>query len=733
MKKILALIAFVILINHAYAQTSCEGPLTLTVTPPSPTGGYAPGTTVNFCLSMDGYLQTNANWFHGVGIAYGPGWDTTTLNPYLPAASCDTQGNWAWYNSCTSSATGIVFGPGFYYESISGSPDDSLDGDPGNNYGDDCGLNIWTFCWSIQTSSTAGASIPLTGSIFITADGTTGSWADQGCGTSYISFNSLLGASPCAASFFYSSVPVENIPFNLYNSSYGINPLYQWTFGDGTTSTVADPVHIYSPKGNYNICLYVNDANGCADSICENLNVVDDFWWTSHPYYITGTVFYDTDSNGVMDLYEPRLENWQLKLQPYNITAYSQQGGDFNFSVNDGDYIVSAVAHAGWTLSTDSTVYHVHVDSMTGSVSGFNFGFKPDQYFSQFQLHFDEGVSACLWNTSQYIDVENTGTNFLNGVISYTKHDSVNVVSTIALPDSIIQNVYYWHYHNLAPFQHQSVELLVDKPDTMGFPFRSIAYADVRDTLNTIMLAQTDTAYEIVTCSYDPNEKIVSPVKAIMGQNYTQIGQTLTYTIRFQNTGTATAQNIAVVDTLSSNLSLNSFHFVSSSFPVDIHSEAGGVITFIFYGINLPDSAANEPGSHGYVQFTVDAIPGIANNTLVQNTASVYFDLNAPVQTSTASTTFVTVIPTGVSENENDNTGIYIYPNPSDGKIVITSAAIPKANDYLVVFDNTGKMILRKPFDTKEQQLDFSSYAAGIYAVKIVQEHKVSVFKLAVK
>jgi uncharacterized repeat protein (TIGR01451 family) len=733
-RKILFLISFVFFIQHANSQiTNCEGPLTLTVTPPQPVGGYAPGTTVNFCFSLDGYSQTGVNWVHGMGIDFGPGWDTATFNPYAPATSCDGMGNWAWYSSCTSSNSGVVFGPGFYYDSPSGATTGTLDGDPGNNYGDNCQVNVWTFCWTIQTSSVATVPIPLTGTVFITSDGVSGSWGTSGCAAYYISFNALLGGSSCAASFFYTTIPVENVPLNLYNASYGINPAYLWTFGDGDSSNLLHPVHTYAPDGNYTACLYVSDSTGCSDSICINLSVGDDYWWSNLPYYIEGTVFYDADSNGVMGLYEPGLQNQALHLQPVNNTTFSHAGGDFHFPANDGDYVLTAVPPPGWALTSDSAAYHIHLDSLTGSLTGFNFGFKPGQYVSQFQLSLDEGNPTCLWTTYQTIDVTNTGTNFLNGVISYVKHDSVNVMSVSQPADSVIQNVYYWHYTHLAPFQHAQITLGVDKPGTIGLPFWSIAYADVRDTLNTILLSQADTANEIVTCSFDPNEKIVSPVTTIDGQNYTLIGQTLTYTIRFQNTGTAAALNVAVIDTLPPSLSINSFHLISGSYPADVHYTQDGIITFIFYGINLPDSASDEPGSHGYVKFTADAIAGIANNTLVQNTASVYFDQNAPVQTTTASTTFVMILPTGISGNEIKNDGIYIYPNPSGGKITVTSFTAPAAHDYLEVLDNTGKIILRQRFTNREQAVDLSGYSRGIYTLKIVQEKKVSTFKLVVE
>lgn len=49
---------------------------------------------------------------------------------------------------------------------------------------------------------------------------------------------------------------------------------YHWDFGDGDTSSVANPTHEYTAPGIYNVCLAA--ANNCRDSLhCEEINVVD--------------------------------------------------------------------------------------------------------------------------------------------------------------------------------------------------------------------------------------------------------------------------------------------------------------------------------------------------------------------------------------------------------------------------------------------------------------------------
>ncbi len=47
---------------------------------------------------------------------------------------------------------------------------------------------------------------------------------------------------------------------------------YLWTFGDGTTSTLASPTHIYNTVGQYNVVLVVTDGSGCSMTIANPIN-----------------------------------------------------------------------------------------------------------------------------------------------------------------------------------------------------------------------------------------------------------------------------------------------------------------------------------------------------------------------------------------------------------------------------------------------------------------------------
>jgi hypothetical protein len=58
-----------------------------------------------------------------------------------------------------------------------------------------------------------------------------------------------------------------------------------------------------------------------------------------------------------------------------------------------------------------------------------------------------------------------------------------------------------------------------------------------------------------------------------------------------------------------------------------------------------------------------------------------------------------------------------VYPNPVLDKLSITGAA----NSELQIFDLTGKKLLHLMLGENSSHVDFSSFAAGIYNIQIMQ------------
>lgn len=56
-------------------------------------------------------------------------------------------------------------------------------------------------------------------------------------------------------------------PVRMLNQTVADVPSYQWTFGDGSSSTGVQPVHQYATEGDFTVKLVVRDQFGCSDSL----------------------------------------------------------------------------------------------------------------------------------------------------------------------------------------------------------------------------------------------------------------------------------------------------------------------------------------------------------------------------------------------------------------------------------------------------------------------------------
>jgi len=131
------------------------------------------------------------------------------------------------------------------------------------------------------------------------------------------------------------------------------------------------------------------------------------------------------------------------------------------------------------------------------------------------------------------------------------------------------------------------------------------------------------------------NLKTVSPV-GWEEQGYYNPSDTLRYQIVFQKVGEDTAFGVTIRDTLDADLDTNTLHLSPASHPFTF-TRNGLELVWDLQGINLPDSQSNEPGSHGFVAYSIQVknTPCDQEFAPIYNTAHIYFDSNSVVTTNT--------------------------------------------------------------------------------------------------
>ncbi|MCX7743362.1 MAG: PKD domain-containing protein [Flavobacteriales bacterium] len=78
--------------------------------------------------------------------------------------------------------------------------------------------------------------------------------------------NLIIGAYPSAN--FNSNVSGFNVQF-IDNSTGGTS--WSWDFGDGNTSTLQNPTHVYTSVDTFTVCLTVTGIGGCEASTCRTV------------------------------------------------------------------------------------------------------------------------------------------------------------------------------------------------------------------------------------------------------------------------------------------------------------------------------------------------------------------------------------------------------------------------------------------------------------------------------
>jgi uncharacterized repeat protein (TIGR01451 family) len=229
----------------------------------------------------------------------------------------------------------------------------------------------------------------------------------------------------------------------------------------------------------------------------------------------------------------------------------------------------------------------------------------------------------------------------------------------------------------------------------------------------------TGTLLQILGNSYDPNDKTVNQPE----QMSPVVTDNLTYTIRFQNTGTAPAQNIHILDTLSTNLDWNTFEVLYASHPMHVVDLGFGIKKFEFPQIWLPDSTTNEPESHGQIVYRIAENASNGQGSEIFNTAYIYFDWNPAIITNTTYNINAMLMLDEISD------AYEVYPNPAHETFTIKA---PFEMEWMALYDMSGKQVFQDDIKGNLKVVPVSEIEKGLYILSVKTSTGISSSKLMV-
>ncbi len=433
---------------------------------------------------------------------------------------------------------------------------------------------------------------------------------------------------------------------------------------------------------------------------------------------ISGKTFFDVNQNQVFDSTDQPVRNQLLNIGN-DYVALSNQNGNYTAYLPVGPHTVKPTAHvSSLPFNPDSLV--VYADSTGINYQNNNFKIIPPPGYCAGAL----AIVAC--NPPPRPGFNNHVTVQFNNLFSATAvsqnirfYYSSNQTFVTATPTPVLVDTLNrfmdWSVNNINPGTSWYAGVTLRTPTSVTINTVLEQSASVSNSSCSSLDTLTTRQYITVVGSYDPNDKAVSPPGEGANGHVLPSTPELTYTIRFQNTGTYLAENVRITDTISNYLNITSLKVLSASANYEV-SVSGRQVIFQFNNINLPDSNSNEPNSHGYIQYSIKPNNTFVHSSVVYNTAEIYFDFNAPIVTNTTVTT--ADIFAGIANMHGETLQFNLYPNPATNQLNVTiDETLTGAR--LNICDVTGALITTLPLTTANYQLSTVNLPTGVYIAEI--------------
>jgi uncharacterized repeat protein (TIGR01451 family) len=436
---------------------------------------------------------------------------------------------------------------------------------------------------------------------------------------------------------------------------------------------------------------------------------------------ITGSMRFDHDNNGcsstdIIPIYTA------VGINDGTATGATAvvENGSYNFYTGAGNFTVMPHLEQADYFNVNPVAATASFPLQNSSVETRDFcltanGIHPDTEI----ILMASGMATPGFMANYLLIARNKGNQAASGTIDVNFNGALlDFVAASNTPTSQTANTLSWNYSDLLPFEVRvtAITMRINSP-TENPPVQLGDVLDFGATINIPTGDNTpdDNAYsysQTVVNSYDPNDKTCLEGASILPEN---IGKYLHYNINFENTGTADAINVVVKDTIdTTRFDINSLQLLYASHPV-YPKITGNVVEFIFEGINLPPSIMNPIGGHGNVLFKIKTLPTLTVGDEVSNTANIYFDYNAPIDTNEARTAFNNLSKTDFIKDNS----VTVYPNPAKNKVTVKATGLIKS---VQLYDVQGR-ILQSVVDRKSPViLDISRQQSGVYFLRIITD-----------
>ncbi|TBX70130.1 T9SS type A sorting domain-containing protein [Flavobacterium silvisoli] len=431
---------------------------------------------------------------------------------------------------------------------------------------------------------------------------------------------------------------------------------------------------------------------------------------------LRGNVRIDSDENGC-DVNDYNYPSMKFKVVSGSTTAnyYADNSGFYRIALPNGSYTV--------TPQFENSSYY--------TISPINFALTfPNVVNPQIQdfcvtpsgIHNDLEITILPigrarpgFDASYKIIYKNKGNHIQDGSINLSFDDTTLdfVNATPAIQSTSVNNL-NWSFSNLHPFETRVINLTFNLNSPVEIPPLSAGgtlhyTATIAGAVDETPNDNISTLNQIIVNSLDPNDKT-----CIEGTTITpsMVGEYVHYVIRFENSGTANAENIVVKDMIDiTKFDMDSLIPLSGSAPFETRVANTNRVEFIFENINLPFDDAN---NDGYVAFKIKTKPTLVVGSTFANSASIFFDYNAPIVTNT----FTTTVQALATQDFDFNTYFSVYPVPAQQILNLQTKEMIEIKS-IEIYNLLGQMVIAIPNAVSISTVDVAYLKAGTYFIKV--------------
>ncbi|WP_405569185.1 T9SS type A sorting domain-containing protein [Winogradskyella sp. Asnod2-B02-A] len=509
---------------------------------------------------------------------------------------------------------------------------------------------------------------------------------------------------------------------------------YEWYFDGFIIPNEENPTLTVTESGNYGVIVF-NDL--CASEYYEEITVT--FSDCDDVGIINVTAFYDGNANTVLDANELYFSNGYFTYEANNdgvINTVDSSTGTFTIASYDetDTFDINYYFYNEYTDCYDaSTISFQDVSVMLGENATVEFPIVNEQSCEDIAVYvINQQAPRPGFTHTNFLVIKNLGVVESSGTVSYTLDEDLILYSTSTGSNyTVTPNAtgFSLDFVNLLPEQTISVVISLQTPASLEIGEIVTNTAIYTTSTNDLVSENNESSItEEVIGSYDPNDKMESHGKDILFDDFAVSDEYLYYTIRFQNVGTAEAINVRIEDILDEQLDASTFQMLRSSHDYIVTRTANN-LEWNFDNINLPAEQDDADGSNGFVYFKIKPNAGYAIGDVIENSASIYFDFNAPIITNTFQTEFVETLSVTSFESVN----FTIYPNPAKDEVTIQLANSNFETGKVNIYNIQGKAILKQiTLEENTSVIDISSLESGLYFVELTIGNTSTVQKLIV-